>query len=153
MPHTTPAMLCKGKPGVLRIKDPEHAKYQHTEAFCLMLYTCATCTHREVIYNSRDGVTPFGVQCPSCGSHSLSHADFSLDYRCVSYVPNVGQRYFVDVTPELYAPTRRKMEDALVNARGMSRAEASRVATKYEAQAVQMRAPWLCVHGYLQLPV
>jgi len=40
--------------------------HRHVEAFCLMHYAC-DCGHHEVIWNSRDGVTPFTAPCPSCG--------------------------------------------------------------------------------------
>lgn len=48
-------------------------KYKHAEAFCLMVYSCVDCGHTETIWNSRDGVTPFGTFCPSCDRPSLMH--------------------------------------------------------------------------------
>ena len=37
-------------------------KHNHAEAFKLMIYACENpdCLHQEKIWNSRDGVTPFG---------------------------------------------------------------------------------------------
>lgn len=38
----------------------------HKEAYLLMNYRCE-CGHHELIWNSRDGVTPFTLSCPNCG--------------------------------------------------------------------------------------
>jgi hypothetical protein len=70
------------------------AKYQHREAFALMWYAC-DCGHRERLWNSRDGVTPYGgLACPSCGGTGLrggmSHVKFAADV-CV-------QQFFRDGT-------------------------------------------------------
>lgn len=46
--------------------------HSHAEAFCLMQYQCKTCGHLETIWNSRDGVTPFSMRCPSCGNPNQS---------------------------------------------------------------------------------
>lgn len=73
--------------------------YQHAEAFCLMNYAC-DCGHREVIWNSRDGVTPFGLACPSCGNSTLFHVEFKRDDRQPQHKPYPGQRYFRDGTPD-----------------------------------------------------
>ena len=55
--------------------------YNHKEAFCLMTYRCKDCGFEERIWNSRDGVTPFGLACPSCKGHDHVHADWQND-RC-----------------------------------------------------------------------
>jgi hypothetical protein len=86
-------------------------KYQHGEAFCLMFYACP-CGHRERMWNSRDGVTPFGgITCPSCGlgfgtpalpgrpSWGLSHVQFAADYPVPDHKPWPGQRFWRDGTP------------------------------------------------------
>lgn len=72
-------------------------KYRHGEAFALMWYAC-TCGHRERIWNSRDGVTPFGLGCPSCGSPTLRHVDWQRDQCTPSHQLHRGQRYFRDGT-------------------------------------------------------
>jgi hypothetical protein len=78
----------------------EAPRYNHGEAFCLMWYACE-CGHRERAWNSRDGVTPFGLGCPSCGTLSLQHVMGAFhDERVVSYVPYRGQLIFRDGTPE-----------------------------------------------------
>lgn len=77
--------------------------YQHKEAFALMWYACP-CGHRERIWNSRDGVTPFGgILCTSCGGkglekRGLSHVDFYLDEPVVDHKLRDGQQFFRDGT-------------------------------------------------------
>lgn len=60
------------KNGSVSPVPPLRPKYNHAEAFCLMWYKCESCPHCERIWNSRDGVTPFGTSCPSC-SGSMYH--------------------------------------------------------------------------------
>lgn len=75
------------------------SKHQHKEAFCLMWYACK-CGHAERLWNSRDGVTPFGgIPCPSCGG-DLRHEDWHLDTYAPDHKPHEGQRYFRDGTAE-----------------------------------------------------
>lgn len=77
--------------------------FRHKEAFALMWYACP-CGHRERIWNSRDGVTPFGgLLCTSCGGkglerHGLSHIDFHLDEYAPDHKLQVGQLFFRDGT-------------------------------------------------------
>lgn len=75
------------------------SKHKHCEAFCLMQYACE-CGHRETIWNSRDGVTPFGIACPSCGQPSLRHVEWHLDEFAPDHRLNDGQRFFRDGTPD-----------------------------------------------------
>ena len=86
--------------------------HTHKEAFCLMWYACQSCFHREVIWNSRDGVTPFGLGCPSCGGNLL-HTDFEADAFAPHHKLNLYQRYFRDGTPEeALAIVRRRIGNA-----------------------------------------
>ena len=39
------------------------SKYKHAEAYCLMKYKCEKCGKTEILWNSRDGVTPFMIKC------------------------------------------------------------------------------------------
>lgn len=81
--------------------------YQHGEAFCLMHYRCDECGHEEVFWNSRDGVTPFGMQCPQCGGMNMLHVDWDKD-RCVpDYVPEAGQGVWIDMPESLKRPLAR----------------------------------------------
>lgn len=69
----------------------------HKEAFALMWYGCERCGHRERIWNSRNGVTPFGTTCPSCGA-SMLHVDWQNDERQPNHKPHRGQRFWRDGT-------------------------------------------------------
>jgi len=71
--------------------------YKHKEAFCLMWYACK-CGHRERYWNSRDGVTPYGDRCPSCGNLTLFHVDFQKDLHSPNHKPFLGQRVWIDMT-------------------------------------------------------
>lgn len=72
--------------------------YHHREAFALMWYVCP-CGHRERIWNSRDGVTPFGgVFCPSCHGSHLTHTWLKEDVIVPEHILAIGQRYFRDGT-------------------------------------------------------
>lgn len=77
--------------------------HEHTEAFALMWYACP-CGHRERIWNSRDGVTPFGgVHCPSCDgrgiqTRGLKHIEWQLDEHAPDHKLKDGQRFFRDGT-------------------------------------------------------
>ena len=72
---------------------------QHKEAFALMWYGCE-CGHRERMWNSRDGVTPFGLTCPSCGQQNLRHINWQLDQPAPQHFPHKGQRVWRDGTPD-----------------------------------------------------
>ena len=92
-------------------------QYQHKEAFALMWYACL-CGHRERIWNSRNGVTPFGgVPCPSCRGRDagynggLSHVDFHLDEPAPDHKLKNGQRFFRDgAADEAVDIVRRRLE-------------------------------------------
>lgn len=75
-------------------------KHTHHEAFAIMQYACKACGHYEKIWNSRDGVTPFCMLCPSCGEGSLYHVNFKQDIYAPDHKPHVGQRMWIDLTPE-----------------------------------------------------
>lgn len=82
--------------------------YQHGEAFCLMWYVCRDCTHRERIWNSRNGVTPFTTRCVCCTKGFMEHTDFSADQRAVGYELVPGEYFWRDGTPE---EARKFVED------------------------------------------
>lgn len=72
--------------------------YNHSEAFCLMKYRSDDGTEEEIIWNSRDGVTPFVISLRS--GKPATHVDWKND-RCVpDYEPKTGERIFVDLTYE-----------------------------------------------------
>lgn len=76
-------------------------EYNHKEAFCLMNYRCEKCFLPEVLWNSRDGVTPFTLPCAKCGKTAV-HINFAAD-KCtpdaLELMPDT-MRVFVDLTKE-----------------------------------------------------
>ena len=89
-------------------------KYNHAEAFCLMLYTCKDCGFIEVLWNSRDGVTPFIINCRNCKGEAM-HQEMALDVRMPNYKPGLGQRIFIDVTKEKAEEYAKKRMDSFKN--------------------------------------
>lgn len=75
----------------------QRESHVHAEAFCLMYYQCEKCYIVELIWNSRDGVTPFIINCVACGG-AMRHENWHLDKYLPDYVPQPGQRYFIDLT-------------------------------------------------------
>lgn len=72
--------------------------FRHAEAFHLMHYRCE-CGNHEMLWNSRDGVTPFTVPCDACNDPmGLCHVDFHLDRRCIYFMAPKGMRYFTNMT-------------------------------------------------------
>jgi hypothetical protein len=55
---------------------------------------------REVIWNSRDGVTPFGITAKD-GKTELRHVRWREDRYAPDHTPALGDRIFVDLTPDL----------------------------------------------------
>jgi hypothetical protein len=80
-------------------KAVEQKKYNHGEAFCLMQYLCDTCGVIEILWNSRDGVTPFMIGCRKCPG-LMQHIDWHGDVCAPSHVLKSGDRYFADETVE-----------------------------------------------------
>ena len=78
-------------------------QYKHNEAFCLMRYGSDDGTEIEVLWNSRDGVTPFMI-----GSRltegMLRHIDWREDKCRPDFTPHKGMRIFVNATKELVTP-------------------------------------------------
>lgn len=76
----------------------------------LMWYACTACWHKERIWNSRDGVTPFGLGCSSCGA-IMNHVDWQADEYAPNHKLHRGQRFWRDGTPdEAEAIMRRRIE-------------------------------------------
>lgn len=73
--------------------------YQHPEAYCLMTYRSQDGSVEEVIWNSRDGVTPFVVHSES--GVEMAHVNWDSDLCAPDYKPLPGQRVFVDMDEEL----------------------------------------------------
>ena len=80
-------------------KEAGMVEHDHGEAYKLMGYRCA-CGHQETIWNSRDGVTPFSLGCPSCGQMTLQHINWRRDIFAPNHKLHRGQRYFRDGTSD-----------------------------------------------------
>lgn len=94
------------------ISDPKLTEHGHVhgEAFCLMWYACKQCGHRERFWNSRDGVTPFAMGCPSCSSYEMQHWHINQDEYAPNHKLHHGQRFWRDGTPdEAEAIMRRRI--------------------------------------------
>ena len=79
-------------------KDAIKAGHHHAEAFMIMWYVC-DCGHSERIWNSRDGVTPFACNCPSCGD-TMKHQAWDLDEFAPNHKLHAHQRFWRDGTPD-----------------------------------------------------
>lgn len=79
----------------------------HGEAFMLMTYASDDGSVRELIWNSRDGVTPFVITARD-GVTQMTHVDWGRDQYQPYRIPDVGERIFVDLTPEAAAEAGRE---------------------------------------------
>lgn len=92
-------------------KQPRESGYHHGEAFMLMWYECKDCHHSEQIWNSRDGVTPFGMKCPQCNGSQMLHQNWGSDVFAPQHQLKPGQRFWRNGTPdEAEAIMRRRIE-------------------------------------------
>ncbi|KKN10370.1 hypothetical protein LCGC14_1037310 [marine sediment metagenome] len=64
------------------------------EAFNLMTYECEKCLKKEVLWNSRDGVTPFIIRCRHCQGEA-KHINWSGDLYAPKHLPKRGDRVFL----------------------------------------------------------
>jgi len=82
----------------------------HGEAFCLMMYVDEKTGEREWLWNSRDGVTPFIIGSPA--GNPSRHDRWGEDVFVPNFVPPLGMRVFVDMTPERRLELmRRRVEE------------------------------------------
>lgn len=82
----------------------------HREAFCLMKYRCTSgeCGYIETIWNSRDGVTPFGLNCKKCGEPA-NHIDWNQDVPFHDFWMFLCKEFFQD-TRVFISMTKEKAE-------------------------------------------
>lgn len=74
----------------------------HKEAFCLMEYTSKDGFLKEILWNSRDGVTPFIIM--SVDGREMRHTNWNKDRFLPNFKPPKGMRIFVDAIEELVTP-------------------------------------------------
>lgn len=75
----------------------KNSKYMHGEAFCLMRYRCQKCQSIELLWNSRDGVTPFIIGSACCSGEQSQHINFHQDIPH-KLLPAAANRVFIDTT-------------------------------------------------------
>jgi hypothetical protein len=80
--------------------------FNHPEAFCHMRYQSEDGRESEIIWNSRNGVTPFMVASRS--GKMMQHVDWRNDRRDAHYKPKPGDRIFVDATREMLLDLAKK---------------------------------------------
>lgn len=73
--------------------------HKHGEAFMLMQYASRDGMHSEIIWNSRDGVTPFVITSKD-GTTEMTHVNWNNDHYAPGFVPPLGSRMFVDLTED-----------------------------------------------------
>lgn len=66
---------------------------QYGEAFCLMKYRDEETLHTEWCWNSRDGITPFGIKNAEM---EMKHVDWHEDVFVPNFIPPIGMRIFMD---------------------------------------------------------
>lgn len=84
-----------------RVEEHEVSEMNYKTAYCLMIYKCSHCKHMEILWNSRDGVTPFTVDCRCCKELSMQHILWNEDTLVgESYAPLENMRIFINLTKE-----------------------------------------------------
>lgn len=78
---------------------------KHPETFYAMNYSTEDGSVNEIIWNARDGVTPYAV--PSPDGQLMKHLAWHLDQRVPYHRPAVGSRVFIDLTIEKARESRR----------------------------------------------
>lgn len=95
---------------IMTAQETNNKHKQRRSIFCLMKYECRKCGHLEIIWNSRDGVTPFIILCRKCGGET-NHIDWSNDVYMPDYKPKEGERIFIDLLYERFLELqKRKIE-------------------------------------------
>ena len=127
----------------------EKKKYTHPEAFCLMRYQCKECFSEELIWNSRNGVTPFVIECGFCKregikSGAMQHIDWSGDKYLPDHFPKRGDRVFITMPKEILHLTLKARVEVLwelkkypMKERYSTKQEAFRALLKYSQQEGQ----------------
>lgn len=80
------------------INDARRYGHLHGEAFMIMNYRCDRCSRTVTVWNSRDGVTPFIIDCRFCQEGSARHVNWQEDRYAPNHKPVPGELVFVDMT-------------------------------------------------------
>lgn len=118
------------------------------DAFRLMWYVCKECGHKERIWNSRDGVTPFGCGCPSCGG-DLYHDNWGADTYAKNHKLVHGQRFWRNGTPDEAESIMRKRIESYRNDYPMtSEAETDLIAQCRSGECNEFQHGWPMLDAY-----
>jgi len=75
----------------------------YPEAFKVMRYGCKKCRNVQLVWNSRNGVSPFSIGC-SCGG-SADHIQWERDKLCIEVdvaIMEGAKKMFISPSPERY---------------------------------------------------
>lgn len=66
-----------------------------------MIYQCEECGGTEILWNSRDGVTPFIIDCKhkDCDGEA-KHVNWNSDKFAPNHKPEKGDRVFITMSPD-----------------------------------------------------
>ena len=78
-----------------------HNVFFYRKAYCLMKYQSEDQVITEILWNSRDGVTPFIIPAKD-GETRLQHVEFEKDELAIWHVPAIGSRIFKDQPFEVW---------------------------------------------------
>lgn len=81
--------------------------HRHAEAFKLMHYRSEESGHELVVWNSRDGVTPYIFRHPDT-RETYRHVEWHRDVYAPDHRPKVGEFFFEDLTRERALARRRR---------------------------------------------
>jgi hypothetical protein len=122
--------------------------YKHPEAFCLMHYQSDDGSESEILWNSRDGVTPFIIR--SRNGQEMRHVHWNKDFCIPQLRPWPGLRLFVDATESLVQRDLEAYIDKVWTVpMGHGRSAADRYKSKDELFGILLRewtkpgAPWI----------
>lgn len=82
-------------------------KHNHNEAFALMQYKNERTGEIEILWNSRDGVTPFCILSRD-GQDEMSHSNWNADRYSPDHSPKPGDRIFVNLELDHALPFSRE---------------------------------------------
>lgn len=112
---------------LVRLSGERLPPLQHGEAYCLMKYA-SKAGAIEWLWNSRDGVTPFGIG-PASDDNAMLHADWHEDSFAPNFVPPVGMRVFMswsDAPPSYKLDTAARWSKRIADAPADQREELAR---------------------------
>lgn len=90
-----------------KLAEEVKRSHRHVEAYCLMQYEDTVTGEIEIIWNSRDGVTPFVIT--SKNGNEARHINWNQDLYNKDYLPVPGERIFVDMTESLARESAEKL--------------------------------------------